>query len=181
MLRRAAIIKCFLSVSTSHIINACCGVASVCANVSFQRESVSSDHYRIDTSTNCVKLSQSIYVRKVKHDTYYGLPVQKASGLTATSLCLVVLRCYLSSAQAWSVHSDCKQCLDDTTWQCSDTSLLHAKFHPIDACVTDADYIFLSCGFFFLSSSSVFSSPNLSGRRLDIYHTSTHGVALVRT
>ena len=29
--------------------------------------------------------------------------------------------------------------------------------------------------FFFL-----FSSPNLSGRRLDVYHTSTHGVALVR-
>jgi len=28
--------------------------------------------------------------------------------------------------------------------------------------------------------SSVFSSPNLSRRRLDIYYTSTHGVALVR-
>ena len=33
---------------------------------------------------------------------------------------------------------------------------------------------FLSSSFFFF-----FSSPNLSGRRLDIYHTSTHGVALV--
>ena len=36
----------------------------------------------------------------------------------------------------------------------------------------------------FLSSSFLlsffFSSPNLSGRRLDVYHTSTHGVALVR-
>ena len=32
--------------------------------------------------------------------------------------------------------------------------------------------------FFFLLS--FFSSPNLSGRRLDVYHTSTHGVALVR-
>jgi len=30
------------------------------------------------------------------------------------------------------------------------------------------------------SSSSFFSSPNLSGRRLDVCHTSTHGVALVR-
>ena len=30
--------------------------------------------------------------------------------------------------------------------------------------------------FFFLR----FFSPNLSGRRLDVYHTSTHGVALVR-
>ena len=32
----------------------------------------------------------------------------------------------------------------------------------------------------FLSSIFyLFSSPNLSGRRLDVYHTSTHGVALV--
>ena len=26
----------------------------------------------------------------------------------------------------------------------------------------------------------LFSSPNLSGRRLDVYHTSAHGVALLR-
>jgi len=43
-------------------------------------------------------------------------------------------------------------------------------------------YIF---ALWFLSSSSsfflsFFSSPNLSGRRLDVYHTSTHGVALLR-
>ena len=38
-------------------------------------------------------------------------------------------------------------------------------------------YIFLPCSFF---PSSFFSSPNLSGRRSDVYHTSTHGVALVR-
>jgi len=30
------------------------------------------------------------------------------------------------------------------------------------------------------SSSSYFSSPNLSGRRLNVYHISQHGVALVR-
>jgi len=35
---------------------------------------------------------------------------------------------------------------------------------------------FLLSFFFFL----LFSSPNLSGRRLDVYHASTHGVALVR-
>ena len=39
--------------------------------------------------------------------------------------------------------------------------------------------IFSSC-FFFLLSSFFFSSPNLSGRRLDVYHTLAHGVALVR-
>jgi len=38
--------------------------------------------------------------------------------------------------------------------------------------------IYLSSFFFLLPS--FFSSPNLSGRRLDLYHTSTHGVALVR-
>jgi len=41
--------------------------------------------------------------------------------------------------------------------------------------------IFLPCGFFYLLSSIyLFSSPNLSGCRLDVYHISTHGVALVR-
>ena len=33
---------------------------------------------------------------------------------------------------------------------------------------------------FFLLSSSFFSLPNLSGRRLDVYHTLTHGMAIVR-
>jgi len=35
--------------------------------------------------------------------------------------------------------------------------------------------IFLPCGFYLF-----LSSPNLSGWRLDVHHTSTHGVALVR-
>ena len=35
-------------------------------------------------------------------------------------------------------------------------------------------FLVLSSFYFF------FSSPNLSGRRLDVYHTLTHGVALVR-
>jgi len=38
-------------------------------------------------------------------------------------------------------------------------------------------YIFMR---WFLSSFYLFSSPNLSGHTLDVYHTSTHGVALVR-
>jgi len=40
--------------------------------------------------------------------------------------------------------------------------------------------VFLPCGFFFFLSSFFFSSPNLSRRRFDVYHTSIHGVALVR-
>jgi len=39
--------------------------------------------------------------------------------------------------------------------------------------------IFLLCYFYPLLS--FFSSRNLSGRRLDVYHTLTHGVALVRS
>ena len=38
-----------------------------------------------------------------------------------------------------------------------------------------ADHIY-----FHAVSSFFISSPNLSGQRLDVYHTSTHGVALVR-
>ena len=48
----------------------------------------------------------------------------------------------------------------------------------IAACIADADIIFLPCGFFYLLF--FLSSPNLSGRRVDVYHISTHGVALVR-
>jgi len=44
-------------------------------------------------------------------------------------------------------------------------------------CIADADIIFLPCGFFFFF---FFSSPNLSHHRLDVCHTCTHGVALVR-
>jgi len=39
--------------------------------------------------------------------------------------------------------------------------------------------IFCNCGFFFFLSS-FFSLPIFSGRRLDVYHTSTHDMALVQ-
>jgi len=41
-------------------------------------------------------------------------------------------------------------------------------------------YIFALWFLSFFLLSSFFSSPNLSGRGLDVYHTSAHGVALVR-
>jgi len=48
-------------------------------------------------------------------------------------------------------------------------------------CVIRQTIIFLPCGFYLLSFFFLrFSSPNLRGRRLDVYHTSTRGVALVR-
>jgi len=51
-------------------------------------------------------------------------------------------------------------------------------FFPVylwPSCAADADIIFLCCSLFCL-----FSLPNLSRRRLDVYHTSTHDVALMR-
>jgi len=40
--------------------------------------------------------------------------------------------------------------------------------------------IFLPCDFYLLLSFFFLFSPNLSRHRLDVCHTSTHGVALVR-
>jgi len=46
---------------------------------------------------------------------------------------------------------------------------------------TQYNRLVLPCDFYLSSSSFFFfSSPNLSGRRLDVYHTSTRGVASVR-
>ena len=74
-------------------------------------------------------------------------------------------------------HLACKKC-DEVLAQFSVWSkmwiIMVALYNRAD------HYIF---ALLFLSSiyllSSFFSSPNLSGCRLDVYHTSTHGVALV--
>jgi len=52
-----------------------------------------------------------------------------------------------------------------------------SRFFMAALCNRVGHYIFLPCGFCLLS---FFFSPNLSGRRLDAYHTSAPGVALVR-
>ena len=66
---------------------------------------------------------------------------------------------------------------------CSFPRLLCWAYHLAwlwSPCGIGLTIIFLPCGFFFfLLQSFFFSSPNLSHRRLDICHTSTHGVALV--
>ena len=49
-------------------------------------------------------------------------------------------------------------------------------FVMVTLCNRADHYIF---ALWFLSIFFFFSLPNLSGRRLDVYHTSTHGVALV--
>ena len=78
----------------------------------------------------------------------------------------------------------CLLCLPPFLWSPYTEYSRPLYFHPVVCSlwppyVTGQAIIFLPCGFvYLLSSSSFFSSPNLSGHRLDVYHTSTHGVAL---
>ena len=51
------------------------------------------------------------------------------------------------------------------------------EFFMVALCNRETIYIFM---LWFVLLSSFFSSPNLSRRRFDVCHTSTHGVALVR-
>jgi len=72
------------------------------------------------------------------------------------------------------------------------SSRTYIKSHVFKACTSVLLYlwspyvigqtiILLPCDFYLLLSSFfLLSSPNLSRRRLDVCHTSTHGVALVR-
>ena len=67
--------------------------------------------------------------------------------------------------------------------------LTHAQNHGFHMVLLSSPYViggplyFCPVVSFYLLSfylSFFYSSPNLSGHRLDVYHTSTHGVALVR-
>jgi len=78
---------------------------------------------------------------------------------------------YSGSCNFWQffycIWFDGRRCIDDWLWS------------PY---VIGQTIIFLPCDFYLFSSSFFlfFSLPNLSGHRLDVYHTSTHSVALVR-
>ena len=64
---------------------------------------------------------------------------------------------------------------------CKSLSALHAnEFVMVALCNRETIYIFMLWFVLVLLLSSFFSSPNLSGRRLDVYYTSTHDAALVR-
>jgi len=90
--------------------------------------------------------------------------------------------CYLQTSSARNYWSQLKSasigfgvCISNPSDSDADLSHNHSQLwlpYGIGQAI-----IFSSCGFFFLSSSS---SPILSRCRLDVYHTSTHGVALMR-
>ena len=84
-------------------------------------------------------------------------------------------------------HPACKDCVV-SYWR-GYLSRVRCKcfaYGPPDATVfmvaqwNRADHYIFALWFLLLSSFFLFSSPNLSRRRLDVCHTSTHGVALVR-
>jgi len=54
------------------------------------------------------------------------------------------------------------------------------NFFMVALCSRADHYIFALWFLLLLSNLFFFSSPNLSHRRLDVYHTSAHGVALVQ-
>jgi len=57
---------------------------------------------------------------------------------------------------------------------------LSSMFFMVALCNRADHYIFMLWFVLLLSFYLFFSSPNLSGRGLDVYHTLAHGVALVR-
>jgi len=73
-----------------------------------------------------------------------------------------VLTCFLLPQQAYHTES------------------MGLCFAVVMAALCNRETIYIFMLWFVLSSSSFFSSPNLSRHRLDVCRTSTHGVALVR-
>ena len=80
------------------------------------------------------------------------------------------------------IQRESHRSIDVKSVVCVDSTRLHLDLITAALRSRCGHYIFALwfLSFFFLSSFFFFSSPNLSGHRLDVYHTSTHGVALVR-
>jgi len=87
--------------------------------------------------------------------------------------------------QSWTPDNICVSChrpFTDTLVKVTlyafvvSTAVLWSLLWP--PCGIGQTIIFSFCAFFLLFSFFFFSSPNISRRRLDAYHTSTHGVAL---
>jgi len=102
-----------------------------------------------------------IWITRNLHHGFYDNPFRETKGF---NICLVI------SINQSEFYVDYPH--QPTFKKTQTTNLLWSPY------VIGPTIISSSCSFFLLSS--FFSSPNLNGRRLDVYHTSTHGVALVR-
>jgi len=103
--------------------------------------------------------------------------------LTQCLWCLNLLPQNQTSAAEILQIEPCQQCQrTDGLRAQTPTKENHSRYFTMAGppCVIGQAIIFSSCGFFFFLLSFFFSSPNISRRTLDIYYSSTHGVALVR-
>jgi len=110
-------------------------------------------------------------------------------GQTLIATNLVVLRQKRARCPLWKIFASGKKSLKTChapkplimvaqVWNRADHYISFCGFFMVALCNRADHYIF---ALWFLSSSSFFffSSPKLSSWRLDVYHTSTHDVALV--
>jgi len=91
--------------------------------------------------------------------------------LVATLPCEILMSVKLKQPEVYNVIYDILQGIVSTGFRSGE--------------ISDYDFIMAAlrsiCGhYIFVLWFLLFSSPNLSRQRLDVYHTSTHGVALVR-
>jgi len=91
--------------------------------------------------------------------------------------------------QVFSTQFDCHQFITLSVLLCFQQDERDAEPHTVRlqqlrlvmvALCNRADHYIFILFILLLSNSSFFSSPNLSDRKLDVYHTLAHDVALVR-
>ena len=97
----------------------------------------------------------------------------------------LTVHCILSNTSTWSLLvANIIENVVNRLWWHVVIALCHTSFGSVISFILSflwSPYvIFLPCDFYLLSIFFFYSSPNLSGHRLDVYHTLTHGVALVR-
>jgi len=102
--------------------------------------------------------------------------ISAVNGPEFTRLCRHVEEILLFN-KFFPVVDTCLSCEDMARQNCA--MVRKWRFFMVALWNRETIYIFM-LWFVLLSSFFFFSSPNLSRRRLDVCHTSTHGVALVR-
>jgi len=130
----------------------------------------------------------------IKHDSYTSLPVTVQSQAVFNAMEWWTTVQYLAVAKCkWSIQ--CLACVHVISYwmllaYCVWIFVRLAKFPRVTYCrIHDCDFLWppciAGCGHIYfhpvvLHSSFFISSPSLGCRTLDVYHTSTHAVALVR-
>ena len=105
-------------------------------------------------------------------------------GACTESLHLIIGQC--SEIRKNSLIGKHGEVVEKTLYKCINERLMHVaawygrSFYFIMAALRCRCGHYIFALWFLLSSIFFLSSPNLSRRRLDVYHTSTHGVALLR-